>query len=165
MKKGIIKFFKSQWAIKIGSGVIVGIILLVLNKIFDILNFSAILNFFRLKLSYEIQVWLILLVVTVVLLAIWVIKKITKEAPPVFINYTEDCFFKWKWSWRYQISENEFKVINLNPHCPNCDTPMIKCFDMIERYRCPMCDYRAVQSEDPYDIEHIIGHKVEEMQK
>ena len=121
-------------------------------------------------LNFKVAVWLILVVVAVVALAIWIIKKIAKEKipieeSPVFIDYTEDRFFEWKWSWKYRIFGNKFKVIRLNPHCPKCDIPMIEDFDMIECYRCPMCGYHTIQSENPDDIKHIINHRVEEMQK
>ena len=165
MKKKKKNNFQLPLIVTILGTVFGGIVLWILNRFFGLLSFSAIYDFLISKLNYYVPIWLILIVVAVVFLAIWIIKKITKEKPPIFLNYTEDRFFEWKWSWKYRIFGNKFEVIKLKPHCPKCDIPMIEYFDMIERYRCPMCGYHTVQNENPNDIEHIINHRVEEMQK
>ena len=147
------KIFKSKWFIAIVSAFLPPIATLIVDAIAKKPILSTLLSVIKTIwgwivsfLTFEIQVWWILLGIGVIILGLFIATKIydsRQEDGPSFLSYTEDIFGSWKWSWDWKLYKYDGKwhVEGIKAHCPDCDTPMFHDSWEIE-FSCPRCNYR-----------------------
>ncbi|MBD5154246.1 MAG: hypothetical protein HDT15_04010 [Oscillibacter sp.] len=161
------KVLNSQWTITI-VGTVLGFLLTVIYDlykgnqlfttvcvIFEALK-SGVLSF----LTFELQVWWILLGVFLIFAFLIVIAKKGKSPQtiaPSFTTYTEDSFRFLKWSWSWSKIEGKWCVTDLQPHCPRCDTPLLEDLGL-DAYQCPRCGFKAkyTEHEEKCEVEAVI---------
>ena len=164
------KFLKSPWTISFATALFSFALTLLRDYINGIKLFSTIKNIFTIIynflifiLNYQIKVWwLIVFVILMSVIFHFLLKKSnTEESTPYFLNYTEDCFRNWKWTWQWHRNyyNNKYEIYNLRAHCPKCETPMIQDINIYgEIYHCPRCrfvsDYKEHAKE--YEVKAMI---------
>ena len=169
------KLIKSPWIIGFGT-TIFGFLLTMLNDyskkepilttIWLIIKWIG--NLIWTLLNFDLKVWWVILTIAFLFLLLYIIDKFKKEEifKPVFFNYREDKFKKWKWTWDYEFNNSKkmWVISKLKAHCPNCDTPMIDHSNSYEiLFECPRCDFNArdSQCDVPFKIESLIIDNVE----
>lgn len=163
------KFLKSPWTIGISTTLLgfiltVGYDLIKGKQVFTTIGkfFSVLWGWIIAFLTFDLQVWLVLVGIAVIFCALYVVVKISdnkEQVKPNFTNYTQDHFRLWKWSWSWEWSSyyKKWRVANLQAHCPKCDTPMSH--DSYEDiFQCPRCSFRAEYDnhEKSYEVEAVI---------
>ncbi|PKA06430.1 hypothetical protein [Leptospira harrisiae] len=157
-------WIKSPWTIGI-STTLFGFLLTVGNDLYKkrelfstvYLLCERIVNFCISILQYEIKIWIVLLSVIIILIFIfiYIVFKQPINDLPSFLNYKCDTLRDWKWSWRwfYIESTNQWKIIELVPHCPKCDTTMLIVSHFTGlTFTCPRCDYRFNDLDNTKDL-------------
>lgn len=116
-------------------------------------------------LTFEIQLWLILVGLGLLIGILYILDKLStsKTPEPDFLNYREGNLIKWRWTWGWEWNKhkNVWVVSNLNAHCPECGTPMIDRSGIMGLFfDCPRGDFSTDKyinkAEDPLKIERII---------
>lgn len=162
------KFWNSKWTFALitsfaGTLFTVFIDWLKKKDIFSTLKlvFTTVWRWLLAFLNFEIKVWWILVALGVLVVILWVIAKIAnaKESdPPAWMQYTEDRFTDWKWSWTWEKGPyGKYQVANLVAHCPKCDTPMRHDnYDTV--FHCSRCQYDSRRHKDNHDDVLIVIH-------
>jgi hypothetical protein len=119
-------------------------------------------------LNFEIKVWWLLIGIVVIAGIILFIVSIPKSSiEPEYLQYKQEVFEKWLWKWDWHFNGSRYKVSNLHPCCPVCETPLIlqsSGWHSISGYVCPRGHSLEKQTgivvarQDPY-TEDI--HKIE----
>lgn len=166
------KILNNPWVVTVGSSVIFAGLTAVYDyaqeqRVFTTLwkIVSAVFRWIICVLNLQFRLWWALVFIAVVVGIVLLVKRIKgPELPsdPPFIEYKEDRFGGWKWTWDWEKNyAGEWDIRNLFAHCPNCDTPMRH--DIYEHnYRCPRCrheDYIS-QSNISEDIKAVICDNV-----
>lgn len=163
------KFFKSPWTISIATA----LISFILTVIYDLLKGKQILSTISLLLvkiwdvivtflCFDIKLWWIIIVISIMLLILYSVSKMTPKKSSLkqdFMSYTNDQFRNWKWSWNWEYSnyQKKWHVSNLVAHCPQCNTPMLS--DTYEiTFHCPRCKFQSQynDNEKSYEVEAVI---------
>lgn len=163
------KFFKSPWTIGIGT-TLLGFSLTV---IYDLVKgkqllatmcnmFDILKSWLIIFLNFELKVWWVLTGVAIIIIILLIISFSSDNSNninPDFTAYTTDHFRLWRWSWRWEFNvlQKKWQIINLQAHCPQCDTPMISSWDE-DYFRCPRCRFSSKYDdhEKSYEVEAII---------
>lgn len=163
------KFLESSWTIGIATTLLGFILTVSYDLIKEKQVFTTIGKFFSILwgwiitfLTFDLKVWWVLLGIAVIFFALYTIVKIIEKKEllkPEFTDYTQDKFRIWKWSWEWKFNKmkNVWQIVNLQAHCPKCDTPMInKGFGI---FQCPRCAYNpeSYDHEEPYEVEKVIS--------
>jgi len=163
------KFFKSPWTISIGSTIIgflltIGYDAIKGKQIFSTIGtiLATICKWIHTFLTFNLKLWWILLGIVVLFIILFFISKIIEKRnfEPEYINYTEDNFgsLKWTWYWEYDKTIKKWHISKLEPHCPECDTPMFSNglayigYD----YKCPRCHHISQIYTQEHEIEKVI---------
>ncbi|MCC8409927.1 hypothetical protein LJ707_13395 [Mucilaginibacter sp. UR6-1] len=136
---------------------------------------KAILNFIVGILTFEIEVWHILIFLIVIAIIFFVSiksrKSVDKSKPHSFLSYTSDRFKNWLWSWEYDVNyrTNTYTLKKLVPVCEYCNIPMLELYNTWESgYVCPKCERKYTNDKSNYEnreyIHALIGNKVKEIQ-
>lgn len=152
------KFWNSKWTFTlvtsfIGTLFTVFVDWLKKKNIFSTLKLvlKTLWKWLRAFLDYEIKVWWILVALGVLAIVILIVGKIVASKDrtlPEWMNYTEDYFVDWKWSWTWEKGyDGKYRVENLTAHCPKCDTPMRHdYYDTL--FHCSRCHYESNRHKD-----------------
>lgn len=170
------KFRNSKWALAIVPVVLSFLLSLLADWIKQVEIFSTIKTiattlwkWMLAFLNFEVKVWWILVFLVCLVILLWIIAKVadTKEKnQPKFLQYTEDHFRDWKWSWTWgRTYTGKWQVENLIAHCPQCDTPMRHDnFDTV--FHCSRCSYESDNhSDNRDDVMVVIYDNVDRMMK
>lgn len=160
------KWINNPWTITLG-GAFFGVLL---TALIDILKEKPILTTISQVyhwviglastiLNFKLSFWIIVLIA----LGIWIIVKVRTSKPnsikPAFWNYRSDVFRTLTWKWDYENYSGKWDVVNLRPHCPKCDTPLIPNGDIgYSSLDCPRCNFRSGEKnlEDPKSIKVLV---------
>jgi hypothetical protein len=112
-------------------------------------------------LSYDLKVWWLLIIVALIILIIYLTHYFNTQdsQEPKFINYREDRFKNWRWTWNWKLNErnNKWSVVDLTPYCPKCGTTLLDNSTVFEStYECPNCDFNTGRyNQLPENVRHI----------
>lgn len=149
------KWIHNPWTISIGTA----LLSICLTAIYDLIKDKPFLStllhvvtwIFELivsVLTFKLSLWIVILLMVGLWLFIRVRNLSKKVIDPDFWNYKRDVFNKWIWKWDYEFLGSSWDIINLRPHCPNCETMLINKGSMYHGdVRCPRCNYRATDKE------------------
>lgn len=133
----------------------------VFSTIWSILK--AIWSFIIAFLNFELRVWWILIGLTVLFCALYIIVKIndvknTGNNEPPFLRYTKDYLMEWKWEWYWEKGyDGKYSIKQLHPICPHCGTPLVQSYAFNMGIACPRCNYKATANmPDPDHIKVLI---------
>jgi len=150
----------NPWLVGIGSPVIVSAVSYSVAKVagWDIDNllkqiYESTLNFLAGVFHFNIQLWVIALIVIGIILLRILILKIHKNSSinnstqeddlPDFINYTSGVFagqLKWTWGYSKSSVNGQYDIVDLSPLCERCGTTLtIKHFMSSLDASCPRC--------------------------
>lgn len=141
---------KNIWKDPVWSKVIAAAIIAVAGALYSLvkswLNENVSLEeAFKIVFSFQVNLWLAIAVVIMVLIIVGVIKKIktNKQRVPVppFVNdFTRGMYQNqvWKWRWVWSPTHKFYYVTDLNIECPNCHDGVLDLEHM--NYRCPKCN-------------------------
>ncbi|MCO7185390.1 hypothetical protein NH341_08130 [Tenacibaculum sp. XPcli2-G] len=111
---------------------------------------------------YQVTIWQILIVVILFLIfkrIVFEIKLSETKDSPVFLDYKEDIIndTTWRWEWKWSVFEKSYIIVNLEPLCKECETPL-KLYDFsINPYgECPRCDKTIKITKTKEKMERII---------
>lgn len=97
---------------------------------------------FKTVFSFQVNLWLAIAVVIMVLIIVGVIKKIKANkqrvsVPPFVNDFTRGMYQNqvWKWRWVWSPTHKFYYVNDLNIECPNCHDGVLDLEYM--NYRCP----------------------------
>ncbi len=123
--------------------------------------------------TYNIQVWIIIVALAVVIALIKVsvsIKRNTLKTPP-YIDYTEDIIDNIKWKWKYQFDQfdRRYVIAEQKAYCPKCDSLLRgKSIYSVQQTECIRCNF-SIQEKNIYSdlsrINLIIIDNIERKQK
>ncbi|TGE36283.1 hypothetical protein E4K67_20300 [Desulfosporosinus fructosivorans] len=121
-------------------------------------------NFIIYTLNFNLKVWWVIVGIIITIVIIYFVVNFKQEVvKPDFLGYKVDKFKRWKWTWDYRWNklEDTWRISNLTPHCPRCDTPLIE-YSMGLRFDCPRCDFNAEYDEcdEPHKIERLISDNI-----
>jgi len=136
-----------------------------LSTIWAILKWCA--NVVCSFLNLEIKVWWLLVSIILIFIVLYLILRIITAFESEYPNYTEEVFRGLKWTWRWQKNyKNEWMVVGIKPHCPDCNTPMIEINDWGPRFACIRCDFKSglEQYEDSRNIEFLVYDRADKME-
>ena len=162
------KWYYNPWILTLGGGIFSLICTIVYDSIKSKPILTTVAAFFTWfwnliisVLTFNIQVWWILVVLFLIVIYAYFRKPTEHIAPkePDFFRYKSDKFKYWKWSWEYRKSGNQWSIINLEAHCPKCDTPMLNHSSAFTpSYTCPRCDFSAFnrRCDSPEKVEAVI---------
>lgn len=127
------KFLKNPWFFTIGTTVIGGVLLTLVNdwikKVDWLSTLKAVVNFIVNAvvafLNFELKVWWVLVAVAILVafLIIYVIILDTKPTsnPTPFLSYRKDSVLGYTWEWDYkQTYDGKYTICNLHPICSKC---------------------------------------------
>lgn len=146
----MIEKIKSIWNDPVWSKVIAAAIIAAVGALFSLVKswFNENVSFeeaFKTVFSYQVNLWLAITVVMMVLIIVGVIKKTeaNKQRVPVppFVNDFTRWMYQnqvWKWRWVWSPTNKFYYVTDLNIECPNCHEGVLDLESM--NYRCPKCN-------------------------
>lgn len=171
------KFFLNGYTIGIASAIIAILATSTTDVLSHVPLFTTLKSLFGFLIAillFKVSIWLFLIFIIafvgiLILISNINSKKIDKPVkiiPPDFLNYKEDTFKEWKWSWNYKLDNYQKKYIieGLMPVCLKCNIKTIK-DSFGDIYYCPNCTnsygiYNNNQ-EHPAKIEALIIHNIE----
>jgi hypothetical protein len=162
------KFLKSAWTISIGTALFSFLLTIIWDWIKGIHVLSTISNIFSTLgswlfafLNFNLKIWWVLSGIIILFLVRFIIIKYgnTKEQfKPNFIDYKEDKFTYFKWTWDWELNyDDKWDTTNLKAHCPKCDTPMNHdSYDTT--YICPRCHFQSLYNncDKEYEVKQVI---------
>lgn len=152
------KFRDSKWALALVPTFVAALLTLIVDwvKKIDIFStlksvVSTLWQWLLVVLNFEVKVWVILVILGTAFAILCIVAKIadSKDVPmPAWLQYTEDYFNDWKWSWTWERNiYGKYQVENLAAHCPHCGTPMRHDnYDTI--FHCSRCGYESRRHTD-----------------
>lgn len=166
------KFLNNPWVVGVGCPIIVAALTAVYDfankqKIFTTLwkIVSAVFRWIVGVLNLQFRLWWALVFIVVAVGIVFLIARFKDSdcpSEPPFVEYTEDQFEGWKWTWYWEKDySGKWGIESLRAHCPKCDTPMSH--DTFEHnFRCPRClgQYYIGRSNVSDDIKAIIYDNV-----
>lgn len=153
MKKSV-KVIMNPWTVAIGSGIILTIITDIIKKdtLFSTIKFviRQLWNVLMTFLTIELKMWWVLVGIVALICAVIIASKVHSskqqiEDNPKFLEYTKGSILKYEWKWRWiKNSFGEYKIADLHPVCPKCETPLVDDFvGYGSSYKCLRCNYRT----------------------
>jgi hypothetical protein len=171
IRKRILTIIRNPWTISIVGGVIVFIISSVINSFVKDINIfeglknvaQFILNIFISILIFQIPVWVILLSIALIIIICLLVVKVTGEKPVEWLQYKNDNFFNWMFSWDYEKYGNTYKIKNIKPICATCKCDLSSDYGFYKNKNsdylyCPNCTtkYNMIEHNTLTDVEKVI---------
>lgn len=164
----------NPWTLRVGSGLIVALLLLFITSPTKRLNFfrgigsifKAIGKAISAFLTFSIPIWIILTAIVALILIAkfisWLPKAEEIDSP---MHYTRDRIKDWVFQWSY--SANNKDIIYLNPICEQCNCLLSRSTSSVyvtpsDYLYCPKCESRfsSLLSQDVENIRKIIMSKI-----
>ena len=127
------KFLNNPWVIAIGSTVVGGVLLTLvndwINEIDWLSTLKAVLRFIGNMiiafLNFELKVWWVLVTIAFLgaafVIFILILSKKTETTPVPFLSYRKDSVLGYTWEWDYEkIYDGNYTITNLHPICSKC---------------------------------------------
>ncbi len=136
--------------------------------------YSWLLNIFTIVFTYEIQVWIVLLIFILLFVVLYIYGSRDSNNTPNpqfnYLKYTEDTILGLKWTWTYELDKNtnKYVVSNMIAYCPNCDSPLRpKNYFLDQQTECIRCDFSRAGNVygDMHRIESLIIDNVARLSK
>ncbi len=171
------KWYSSPWTLTIGGALLSSIIFpgiyALIKDVSFISAFKSILIWLReavvTVLTFEVKMWHLLILFTVLFVVLWVVAKIQNETPgnvgKDFTSYTRDSIkgLDYSWSWS-QRQSGKWAMTNLRAHCPKCETALsVEEGAWDSEHVCPRCDsrYPLDHTKEYSKIEQIIHDNID----
>lgn len=164
----IIKIWHDPVWSKVISGIILGIFGAVVTLIYSVIKeikfLEALIVFYDIFISilfFQVSlIWIILIIII-----IYFLRKVLKnrfKLKPEWLNYKNDILKKYLWTWEYKYDEydEKWQIVEMSPHCHNCECILHYKSGNIE---CPNCGniYGYNYYEDLEEIKKMIINKIE----
>lgn len=154
-------FFNNQWVIAIGTGIII----LIIPSIYDLIkslpfltSITKVLKVIGSLFLIEVKIyWFIIgLIVFFIFKGYIKVKKKPAIENPAFWEYKSDTLKELRWCWNWHFNGENSVIINLTPHCPDCDTVLKQSYDSWRYpiYECLRCT-RIIECQDFEDSDDI----------
>ena len=127
------KFLKNPWFFTVGTTVIGGVLLTLVNdwikKVDWLSTLKTVIEFIANAviafLNFEIKVWWLLVAIAILFALLVIYVKILdakdKSNPIPFLSYTTDFVLGYTWEWDYmQGYDGKYTINNLHPVCSKC---------------------------------------------
>jgi len=127
------KITRNPWVLGIGTTVIGGVLLSLLNdwikKVDWLSTLKAVISFITNAviafLNFEIKVWWLLVAIAILFAVLAIYVKIldakAKSSPVPFLSYTKDSVLGYTWEWDYSKTyDGKYTISNLHPICSKC---------------------------------------------
>ncbi len=118
--------------------------------------------------TYELQVWVVLLLILGLFIAIAVYGTVTTRKSPGFnyLTHTGDNIIGYRWSWNYTWRDDikKHQIVDFKAYCPKCDSGLrFKDEFLSPHTECIRCDFRMNENiyGDLHRIESLIIDNIE----
>lgn len=168
MKKNSEKIWQNPWVIGIGTLIIGTLILNGIDWLVGTKIISSALTFLSyifsfIIWSFDVQLWSMVLIVTISFLAgsVWVkfkmgLLKNAKENKPEFLKYTSDEFDGVLYKWEYHKSfDDKYSPSDFTPYCPKDNA-------ILHHGKCLICKrYFGHQITSDGELEKLVIYKIQ----
>lgn len=155
------KFLKNSWVFTIGTTVIGGVLLTLVNdwiKKVDWLStlktvIKSIVDAVIAFLNFEIKVWWLLIAIAILFALLVIYVKVLdakeKSNPIPFLSYTTDSVLGYTWEWEYKKTyDGKYTIANLHPVCSKCGMILKQGGSYGQKMECLRCNTSHDWKED-----------------
>ncbi len=118
---------------------------------------SFLLKWLLVFLTFNIQIWWLLIAIGIILGGKYLIYKYGIFKPE-FYHYRSDKFFVLQWEWSWKKIDGKWQVYNLHAKCPKCNTRLVPIENKLSDLICSRCAYSNVNDyeDEPRRISNLI---------